>query len=111
MASIRQEKVATLLKKELSMLFQRQTNTLCMGSMVSATIVRVTPDMSSAKVYLSIFASQKPDEVFENVKANTVMIRHELSQLMRNQLRRIPVFTFYIDDSIDYAEKIEELLK
>ena len=93
------------------MLFQRETNTICKGSMVSATVVRVSPDLSTAKVYISIFAAADPQEVFENIQANSFQIRHELSGIMKNQLRRIPQFTYYIDDSMDYAEKINELLK
>ncbi len=111
MATIRQEKIAMLLKKELSMIFQRHTNSLCLGAMVSVTITRVTPDMSAAKVYLSIFAAKDVNEVFENIQLHAKQIRHELSQIVKNQLRRTPELTFYIDDSLDYAEKIEELLK
>lgn len=111
MASIRQEKIAELLKRELSLVFQREARTLCQGAMVTVTIVRVSPDLSLAKVYLSIFAGPDKNEVLKNLQENDKAIRFEISQAVKHQLRKTPEFMFYLDDSIDYAEQIDKLLK
>ncbi len=109
--SIRQEKIANVIKKELGVFFQRNAASICMGAMVSVTTVRISPDLSIAKVYLSIFGAKNNDDVFEKVHSSSKYIRHQLSQVVKNQLRRTPELHFYRDDSLDYAEKIEELLK
>ena len=111
MASIRQEKIAELLKRELSLVFQKEARTLCQGAMVTVTIVRVSPDLSSAKAYLSVFAGPDKKEVLKNINQNNKAIRYEVSQKVKNQLRKTPEFMFYLDDSLDYAEKIDNLLK
>lgn len=111
MASIRQEKIAGLLKRELSLIFQREARTLCQGAMVTVTIVRVSPDLSLAKVYLSIFAGPDKSEVIKNIQENAKAIRFEVSQAVKHQLRKTPEFVFYLDDSLDYAEEINKLLK
>ncbi len=111
MASIRQEKIAGVIQKELGAIFQRNARELCMGAMVSVTVVRVSPDMGNAKVYLSIFGSKDNQAVLENIRLNAKQIRHELAQIVRNQLRKTPELSFYLDDSFDYAQKINELLK
>jgi ribosome-binding factor A len=79
--------------------------------MVSVTKVKVTSDLSLAKVYLSIFPNDKALEYFENLKENRFKLRHDLSQKMKNQLRRIPELNFYLDDSLDYIETIEKELE
>ena len=94
--SIRREKVANVIRKELGVFFQKNASSICMGAMVRVTTVRMSPDLSIAKVYLS---------------SSSKFIRHQLSQIVKNQLRRTPELHFYRDDSLDYAEKIEELLK
>ncbi|MEC7999629.1 MAG: 30S ribosome-binding factor RbfA [Bacteroidota bacterium] len=109
--SIRREKVANVIRKELGVFFQKNASSICMGAMVSVTTVRMSPDLSIAKVYLSIFGGKDNDEVFEKVHSSSKFIRHQLSQIVKNQLRRTPELHFYRDDSLDYAEKIEELLK
>jgi ribosome-binding factor A len=111
MASQRLEKIAALFKRDLNTIFQQQTRTLCMGAMVSATLVRVAPDLSTAKVYISVFGVKDKEEVLQNLKQNAKAVRHELAQLVKNQMRRTPELSFYIDDSLDYAQKIDELLK
>ena len=98
-------------KKSLVFFSKKNTSTICMGAMVSVTTVRISPDLSIAKVYLSIFGGKDNDEVFEKVHSSSKFIRHQLSQIVKNQLRRTPELHFYRDDSLDYAEKIEELLK
>lgn len=112
MASIRQEKIAELIKRELSLYFQQNARTVGKGAMVSVTIVRVSKDLSVVKAYLSIFGgSESAQEVLKNIKEQQHIIRHELGKKMRQQLRVIPEFHFYLDDSLDYAEKIDGLLK
>lgn len=110
MAGQRTDKVAKLFARELSLIFQRETRTLCLNAMVTVTVVRVSPDLGSARVYLSIFAAADTDAVLKNIKTNTKAIRYELSQIIKNQMRKTPELHFYLDDSLDYAEEIESLL-
>lgn len=110
MQETRQNRIARLLQKELAIIFQSQTRTTH-GVMVSVTRVRVSPDLSVCTAYLSIFPSEKGDEILENINKNNKSIRYELGSRMRNQLRIIPELRFFIDDSLDYIEHIDELLK
>lgn len=111
MASIRQEKIAELIQQELSIIFQREARNFCLGAMVSVTIVRVAPDLSIAKIYLSIFGAKDKQAVLESIKDNKPKVKHALSQVIKKQLRKTPDLNFYIDDSLDYAMEIEQLLK
>ncbi|MBL4624044.1 MAG: 30S ribosome-binding factor RbfA [Flavobacteriales bacterium] len=111
MASIRQNKVGRLVQKELGTIFQRDNGGYLTGAMVSVTVVRMAPDLSFAKVYLSIFAPGKDEDFLEIVKKHTGEIRYELASKVRHQLRIVPGLAFFKDDSIDYAEEINELLK
>ena len=79
--------------------------------MISVTRCRVSPDLSICTAYLSVFPSEKGEEIIENVNANVKSIRYELGTRVRNQLRIIPELRFFIDDSLDYIEHIDELLK
>lgn len=81
------------------------------GVMVSVTRARVSPDLSICTAYLSIFPSEKSEEILSNIKANEKSIRYELGTKVRNQLRVIPELRFFLDDSLDYLEHIDELLK
>ena len=81
------------------------------GVLISVSAVRISPDLSVAKAYLSIFPSEKGKELMEAIRANTKAIRYDLGQRVRMQLRIIPELTFFIDDSLDYIEHIDELLK
>jgi len=111
MSSIRQNKVARLLQKEISNIFQVNGANWFPRTMISVTVVRVAPDLSFAKVYLSVFGEMEPQECLELVTAHSKMIRGELGRRVGKQLRITPEMAFYIDDSIDYVEEIEELLK
>lgn len=93
-----------------SLIFQQQTRATH-GTMVSVTRVKISPDLSICTAYLSIFPSEKGEEILANVNANTKGIRYELGTRVRNQLRIIPELRFFIDDSLDYIEHIDELLK
>ena len=106
----RQNKIARLLQKELRQIFQEQTRSLH-GVMVSVTRVKVSPDLSICTAYLSIFPSEKGEEMISNITRNEKQIRYELGTRVRYQLRIIPELRFFIDDSLDYIERIDELLK
>ncbi|MDG1349999.1 MAG: 30S ribosome-binding factor RbfA [Crocinitomicaceae bacterium] len=109
MASIRQSKIESVIQSEVSVYLQRNSS-ICLGTMVSVTVVRVTSDLSLARCYLSIFGAKDKQEVFENIEANVSRIRGEVGKKLKN-LRKIPALKFHIDDSLDYASKIDELLK
>jgi ribosome-binding factor A len=111
MEGTRLTKVARQIQKDLGEIFQRQSQSLFHGRMITVTTVRVSPDLSLAKVYLSIFPSEKKEEVLDQVKQSTKTIRHELAQRIRNQMRIVPELAFFIDDSLDYIENIDRLLK
>ena len=81
------------------------------GTLVSVSAVRISPDMSIARVYLSVFPSEKAEEMVKNINNNMKSIRYELGTRVRNQLRIIPELKFFVDDSLDYIEKIDSLLK
>jgi len=81
------------------------------GAMVSVTVVKVSPDLSMARVHLSIFPSSKAQEVIKIVNSSARELRYELGQKVSKQLRIVPELTFFIDDSLDYVERIDELLK
>lgn len=110
MQETRQNKIARLLQKELSVIFQEQTRSLH-GVMVSVTRVKISPDLSICTAYLSIFPSEKGEELIKNITKNEKQIRYELGTRVRYQLRIIPELRFFIDDSLDYMERIDELLK
>jgi len=110
MQETRQNRISRLLQKELSLIFQSQTR-MMHGVMVSVTRVKISPDLSICTAYLSIFPSEKGEEILKNVTANQSTIRYDLGQRVRNQLRIIPELRFFIDDSLDYIDRIDELLK
>ena len=110
METTRQNKIARLLQKELGDIFLLQTKSMH-GVLVSVSAVRISPDMSIARVYLSVFPSEKGEELIKNINANMKSIRYELGTRVRFQLRIIPELKFFLDDSLDYLERIDELLK
>ena len=109
MDSTRQSKIDRLVQKELGSLFQKMTNTLG-GTIVSVTSVKVSSDLSIARVCLSIFPTNKVDETMALIKNSAKGIRYELGLRVKNQLRILPELTFFHDDSIDYIENIDRLL-
>ncbi|MCH5217759.1 MAG: 30S ribosome-binding factor RbfA [Muribaculaceae bacterium] len=109
MESKRQAKIARYIQKELSEIFRRQTARMG-GVLVSVSQVRVSPDLSIAKAYLSIFPTDKSAEILENIKAQGRTVRYELAQAVKDVLRKCPELQFYLDDSLDYAENIDRLL-
>ena len=110
MSSVRQSRIEKVIQEELSSYFQRNAREMCLGSMVTVTVVRVTPDLSLARCYLSIFAGPPKDEVLDHIKASSSKIRGEVGKRLKN-MRHIPSLSFFVDDSLDYAAEIDELLK
>lgn len=110
METTRQAKIARLLQKELSEMFRRQTAAMG-GVLVSVSAVRVSPDLSVAKGYLSIFPSERGKEILDSINRSAKTIRYELARTLRYQLRKTPELTFFIDDSLDYIEHIDNILK
>lgn len=111
MSSIRQQKFESLIREEFGKLFREEARTIGMGAMITVTVVRVAPDLSFAKVYLSIFGVPDRQAVMKNIEANRAHLRYEIGKRLGKSLRRIPEFAYEIDDSLDYSEKIDKLLK
>ncbi len=110
MESTRLNKIGRLIQKELGDIFQKQTQGMP-GTLVSVSIVRVSPDLGVAKAYLSIFPSDKGEALLNAIRQNTKSIRYELGKRIGKQVRVIPELSFYIDDSLDYIENIDKLLQ
>lgn len=109
--STRQKKVSNLILRELGTYFQRNAPLYAKGGMITVTTVRITPDLSVAKVYLSIFAVSDKEAVLRAIRENAWQVRKELGAEVRHQLRIVPELIFYLDDSLDHVERIDELLK
>ena len=109
--STRQNKIGRLIQKELGELLRRDTHILAKGRILSLTMVRVTRDMSLARCYLSIFPSEGAVDVLADIKLHKSKLRGELGNIVRFQLRHVPELEFFLDDSLDYIEKIDKLLK
>ena len=107
----RQMKINTVIQHEIAYLIQdaiRKSNTP--NLMVSVTKVKVVPDISMAKIYISVFPKDKVEMYIENLKTNKNQLRHDLSQKLKSQLRKVPELNFYLDESLDYIEKIDKEL-
>lgn len=111
MGTLRQQKVANLVKRDLGEIFLHKGNEILRGKMITVTTVRISPDLSHVKVYLSIFPTDDLNTDVELVREHAKDVRFELGKRVRHQLRIVPSIAFYGDDSIDYAAKIDELLK
>jgi ribosome-binding factor A len=109
--STRQKKVARLVQKEIADIFLHKGSEYARGKMISITKVRVSPDLSFAKIYMSIFPSENHNEILQAIQDHSHKIRFELGHKVRSQLRIVPDIAFFIDDSLDYIEKIDKLLK
>jgi ribosome-binding factor A len=111
MESTRQQKINRLLQKELAEIFRRESRTMFMGAMISVTVVRVTPDLAMARVHVSIFPGDNKKEVLKEIRIANPRIRGMLGRQIGKQMRVVPELEFYIDDSLDYIENIDRLLK
>lgn len=98
-----------MLQKELSIIFQQQTR-MMRGVMVTVTRTKISPDLSICTAYLSVFPSEKAKEIMENINANEKTIRYELGTRIRHQMRIVPELRFFLDDSLDYIDRIDQLL-
>ncbi|MGC9375657.1 MAG: 30S ribosome-binding factor RbfA [Bacteroidales bacterium] len=110
MSSNRQQKIERLLQKDLGDIFQKGTTSLFKGKMVTVTTVRISPDLSIAKVYLSLFQVDNKNEFIHYINDIENQIRFELGKRVRHQLRKVPELKFFVDDSLDYIENIDKLL-
>ena len=110
-ASTRQLKVGRELQRDLAEIIRSKGMTAFGGAMVTVSEVRVSPDLSIARVYLSVFPSEKAPELMESINKSAKTIRYELAQRVRFQLRKTPELTFFQDDSLDYIENIDHLLQ
>jgi len=111
MESTRQQKVARLVQKELAEILRQAGRQFGSGVMISVTVVRVTADLGLARVYLSVFPSGHSDNVMERVEQSSASLRFELGKKVGKQLRLVPELRFFLDDSLDYAQRIDDLLK
>ena len=108
----RQKKIGIVLQKDLVDILQNAATQGGMrGVIISVSKVKVTVDLGVAKVYLSIFPNNKAKELVEGIRSNTPFIRHEMAQRTKNQLRRMPNLEFFVDDSLEHIDKIEQSLK
>lgn len=110
METTRQSRIARLIQKELSEIFRLQTAKTS-NVIVSVSTVRISPDLSIAHVYLSIFPSSQAQQLLQNITRNAKTVRYDLAQRVRFQLRKTPELIFHIDDSLDYIEHIDQLLE
>ena len=111
METNRQKKIAGVLQKDLVDVLQGAAREGMKGVLISVTKVRVTSDLGEAKIFLSVFPSEKREQLLKGITSNTATIRHEMARRTKNQLRRMPQLLFYGDDSLDYIDSIDNALK
>jgi ribosome-binding factor A len=107
----RQKQVGKLIQEEISDIFQREGMNIVDGGMISVSKVTVTPDLMEARIFLSLFQIKEPAALMEQIKERTWEWRKMLGERVRNQLRRVPEITFFVDDTLDHVFKMEELFK
>ena len=110
METTRQQKISRMLQKELGEIFLLYAREIH-GTLITVTSVRISPDLGIARTHLSVFPSDKAAEVLEKVNADTKSIRYDLGKRVRYQLRIVPELFFHVDDSLDYLENIDNLLR
>lgn len=108
--TLRQKKVSSQIQRDMSEILMGAAAHLVRGKVVSVTKVRISPDLTSAKVYVSVFPFAESGAVVEELKKSASMLRGELGRRVRHQLRIVPQISFYVDDSIEYAENIDKLI-
>ena len=111
MSTVRQNKVASLVQKEIAEIFQKEMRNAFGSGLITVTHVFMSPDLSFAKTYLSIFGAKKKEETLEAVRKQSREIRRQLGERVRKQLRIVPEIAFFSDESADYAEKMENIFK
>lgn len=110
METKRQSRVSKQIQKDIGEIFQREMNHLSGGAMITVTKVNVTGDLSIAKVYLSLFATKDKKVLMDTIREHSSEVRFHLGNRLKNQLKKIPELHFYLDDSLDYIENIDNLL-
>lgn len=112
MESNRQKKIAGIIQEDLATILQKAVRDGGISNLIiSVTKVKVTIDLSIAKAYISVFPSEKGQEIIQAIRSNAPLIKHEVAQLTRHQLRKMPELEFFIDDSLEYLDQIERSLK
>lgn len=106
----RQDKVAKQIQKDIAEIIQSNSAGFFKGKMLTVTNVRITPDLGLARIYISVFPSEDSEVVIKELNKHISLYRNELGQKLRHQLRKVPEIKFYLDDSLDYIENIENLL-
>lgn len=109
--STRQQKIGRQIQRDISEILTKEAAAVQCGAMVSVTRVRMSPDFELAKIYLSIFPFDKHEAVMEALRENNWLVRKALGVRVRNQLRHVPELAFYVDDSLEYIDAIDKLLK
>jgi ribosome-binding factor A len=107
----RQKQVAAVLEKDMNEIFQKLGLSMIDGGMVSISSIKITPDLFDARIYLSFFKVNDPIKALQSIQDKTWEIKKELTARVRHQLRSMPQLTFYIDDTLDYVDKMETLFK
>ncbi|XOD67556.1 MAG: 30S ribosome-binding factor RbfA [Flavobacteriales bacterium Tduv] len=111
METIRQKKIATLLRKELANMLRREASYEQNGLLISVTQVHVTADLGLARVFISLFPSEEKHDIFEVLRSLSGYYKKKLAEKLRNQLRKLPELDFRLDNSLDYADQIEKELR
>ncbi len=111
METIRQQKVAKQLQKDIADIFFKQNLTVVDGTMVTVMDAEVSPDLGVAKIYISVFPSAKGEEILKVIRSKDKVIRHEVGKKVRHQLRIVPEFIYYLDHTLDRVEEVEKVLK
>ncbi len=111
MEKVKQKKVASLIQQALSEVFQKESLSMVKGGMVTISDVEVSPDLSIAKVYVSLFQIKEPDAFLDKLKEHAGDLRGQLGNKIKNQVRRIPELHFYLDQTLDQVFRLEELFK
>jgi ribosome-binding factor A len=109
MESKRQQKVGRQIQKDLGDIFQKEASHLLDGSLITVTGVKISPDLSIARAYVSILPDQKKNSVLEALKDNAKFLRQKLGNRVRHQLRIVPDLYLYLDDTLEYVEKMDKL--
>ena len=107
----RQQKISRQIQRDIAEILQKEGQAISQGAMITVTTVRVSPDFAYAKVYFSIFPFERNAAVMEELEKNNWLIRRELGKRIRNQLKIVPELQFFLDDSLEYIENIDSLLK
>lgn len=111
MESTRQQKISRLIQKDLGVIFQQESRNLFDGALITVTKVQVSKDLAIARIHLSLFMTKDKTALLDKIRSHSRDIRHLLAREVHNQLRVMPELQFYLDDSLDYIDNIEQLLK